>query len=204
MIVVEGEKEKVGKPEKKEELYKKAVEAFENKLFPSITSTATHYGVSVSTLRRLLAQDRSYIGCGKKSSVLSEEEEKQIVDHVLWRADHGCGLNNRQLSLLIQELIQRLREVNPQREFPSSWLSDFPDKSYITRFKRRHNLVLHSTMNLSIARAQITSQDLDQWFRHIDERFVQDEILQQCFADPRRIFNCDETAIEWGNDHQKV
>ena len=59
-------------------------------------------------------------------------------------------------------------------------------------------------MALSKARAMLTVSDLDNWFKDVEGRFVNNPKFADCFTDPRRMFNQDETPITWGIEHQKV
>ena len=59
-------------------------------------------------------------------------------------------------------------------------------------------------MSLSAARDCLTVYDLDSWFKHIKERFVSPPEFSEVWENPQRIFNQDETALEFGSDHKKV
>ena len=124
-------------------------------LFPSVTACAKHFEVCHTTLGYLVKSGREFTGSGRQSSVFTEEEEEKIVKLVKDRLSLGCGMDFKQLCLLIQELINALNTSNPDREFPSSWEGNFPNESFVRRFIRRYNLVLRRTMNLSTARAML-------------------------------------------------
>ena len=135
---------------------------------------------------------------------MSEAEENQIVQHVRERVSIGCGVDFNQLCLLIQECVGALKVSNPDRQFPSSWESNYPDESFVRRLCKRNGLKLRATMELSTARAMLTVHDLDKWFGDVEEGFVKNPKFAECFSDPSRIYNVDETPITWGNQHQKV
>ena len=59
-------------------------------------------------------------------------------------------------------------------------------------------------MDLSKARAELTVLDLDNWYKDVEGRFVNNPKFQECFTDPRRMFNQDETPLTWGVEHQQV
>ena len=190
------------KAEKKEK-YQKAVEALKSGQFPNPSACARHFEVCAKTLRNLVKNDRDYIGGGRKTVIFTGEEENKLKEFVSERISLGCGLDFHQLCLTIQELIGRLRVANPDREFPD-WDSDYPPECYARRFMKRHQLVLRRTMALSNARAMLTTADLDSWFSDVSKKFFTNPKFSACFQDPRRIYNQDETAITWGNEHQKV
>ena len=148
-------KKKTEENELKKGTYKEAVKALNRGLFPSVTACAKHFEVCHTTLGYLVKSGREFTGSGRQSSVFTEEEEEKIVKLVKDRLSLGCGMDFKQLCLLIQELINALNTSNPDREFPSSWEGNFPNESFVRRFIRRNNLVLRRTMNLSTARAML-------------------------------------------------
>lgn len=191
------------KKDEKKEIYKKALEALKSGQFANPNSCANHFGVCAKTLRSLFKEDRDYVGGGRKTTIFTAEEENKLKEFVTERLSLGCGLDYHQLCLTIQELIGRLRVANPDRQF-SDWDSDFPPECYVRRFMSRHQLVLRRTMALSNARAMLTPADLDNWFADVNKKFYTNPKFSACFEDPKRIFNQDETALTWGNEHQKV
>ena len=191
------------KKQGKKQDFKDAIKAYFQG-FGTVNACATHYGVCHSTLGYLIKYDKEYVGGGRTSSVFTQEEESNLVQFVSNRLSVGCGMDFCQLSLIIQELANALKASNPDREFPSSWESNFPHKSYVRRFIKRNNLVLRRTMPLSRARAMLTYSDLDNWYTDISGRFVNNPRFADCFTDPRKMYNQDETPITWGIEHQRV
>ena len=53
-------------------------------------------------------------------------------------------------------------------------------------------------MSLSKARAELTVLDLDNWYKDVEGRFVNNPKFQECVTDPRQMFNQDETPLTWG------
>ena len=192
------------KKDNKRELYNQATEAFRQGLFPSVTACAAHFEVNHTTLRECLNSEREYVGGGRKSQAFTTEEEAKIVQHVSDRLSVGCGIDFKQLCSVMQELANTLQASNPDREFPSSWVSNYPETSFVRRFIKRNNLVMRRTMALSTARAMLTFSDLDNWFKDVEGRFVSNPKFRECFTDPRRMYNQDETPLTWGVEHQKV
>ena len=188
----------------KRELHRQALEAYKQGLYPSVNSCASAYNISRKTLGRMIESNRDFIGGGRKSGIFTTEEEAKLVSFVSHRMSLGCGLDFSQLSLVIQELAIAVKSSNKDREFPSTWEELFPPQSYVRTFIRRNNLVLRSTLNLNLARAVLTVVDLKKWFDDLYNGFVSNPKFAECFKDARRIYNQDETAISWGNEHQRV
>ena len=205
-----GEKRKTKSQKKKEEKESKkekfnaAIAAYETGDFSSVNACAKSFGVNQGTLAKFIKSGATFVGKGKKSLVFSDDEETQIADFVKKRVELGAGLDFSQLCLVIQELLTRLKKVNPARYSPPTWVNFYPEDTFARRFAERNNISLRSTMSLSAARDCLTVYDLDSWFKHIKERFVSPPEFSEVWENPQRIFNQDETALEFGSDHKKV
>ena len=116
----------------------------------------------------------------------------------------GVGLDFRQLCLVIQELLARLKKLNPDRYSPPTWVDFYPEETFARRLAARNGISLRRTMSLSTARACLTVSDLDSWFSNIKERFVDPPEFSEVWKDPQRIFNQDESSPEFGSEHQTV
>ena len=108
---------KKGETDKKKEQFNAAIAAFKSGEFSSVNACAKSYGVNQGTLAKYIKSGTTFVGKGKKSLVFSDEEETQIADFVKKRVELGAGLDFIQLCLVIQELLARLKKVNPERYF---------------------------------------------------------------------------------------
>ena len=96
--------------------FKLAFKAMQEKKFLTVRGCAKFNNISSSTLHRLVKSGYAdYTGSGKCSSFLFNEEESQIISHVFWRQEVGCGLSFEQLGLLLQEVFIGLKEANSSR-----------------------------------------------------------------------------------------
>ena len=195
---------KKGETDKKKEQFNAAIAAFKSGEFSSVNACVKSYGVNQGTLAKYIKSGTTFVGKGKKSLVFSDEEETQIVDFVKKRVELGAGLDFIQLCLVIQELLARLKKVNPERYSPPTWVNFYPHESFARRFATRNGLSLRNTMSLSPARDCLSVYDLNNWFKHIKERFVSPPEFSGVWENPQRIFNQDETALEFGSDHKTV
>jgi hypothetical protein len=57
-------------------------------------------------------------GKGRRSEVLTSEEEQKSVDHITYRQRIGSGMTYLQLQLLIQEVLVAVTSSNPERTSP--------------------------------------------------------------------------------------
>ena len=67
----------------------------------------------------------------------------------------GRGFDSRRLADLIQECLQQVCKVNPDRKV-ETWQNNRPPSHFIHAFKERHNLVYRATMELNHARAIVS------------------------------------------------
>ena len=99
---------------------------------------------------------------------------------------------------VIQWMIQGIQKVDPKRQFRWEETNFRPTRKYIRNFMRRNNFVKRSTMGLHKGRAVITKEDLLRWFLEVGGRLFGDPELREAMADPSRMVNQDETALEGG------
>ena len=195
---------KVKKKEKCEK-FNLAFKAMQDKKFLTIRGCAKFYNISSSTLHRLIKSGFSdYKGSGKFSSVLSHEEESRIIAHVTWRQEIGCGLSFEQLGLLLQEVFLGLKEANSSRMTGFETSNQLPHTNWVRRFAERHSICLRRTVEISKGRQILTSQDLDLWQQDTENYLLSNPVLAECFKDPNRLFNQDESSIELGSSSRRV
>ena len=128
-LIMSSKKKKLKEKDERREQYNQAAEAFRQGLFPSVTACAGHFGVNHKTLMDCIKSEREFVGCGRKSSTFTTEEESRLVKFVSDRLSLGCGIDFSQLCTVIQELANTLQTSNPEREFPSSWVSIYTHES---------------------------------------------------------------------------
>ena len=96
--------EKEANKELKMRKYNLAIEAFKENKFHTYYSCAKKYGVSSSTLKRLVESGKSYVGRGKMNKVLTESEQHLLRDHI----KQTSGYSYHDLRLRIQELLHTI------------------------------------------------------------------------------------------------
>ena len=71
--------------------------------YESLPNCAAAHKVNYKTLHMYITHpEKSFTGKGRKSEVLSADEESRLTEHVKWRASVGCGVTWTQLQLLVQ------------------------------------------------------------------------------------------------------
>ena len=136
--------------------------------------------------------------------MLTEEEERKIVDHILFRKTIGCEMSLYQVQLLIQEVLITVCSANPDRTSPYADSNHMPNKMFVSRFVSKHRLTLRAALEISKGRQILTKFDLEKWQQETQEGLVNHPKFQDCFLDSSRIFNQDETSLQIGVDKQKI
>lgn len=81
-------------------------------------------------------------GRGRVSKVFSLKQEVELVEFVQNRADLGCGLDFDQLQVVIQEVLLKLKSLNPSKMTGFEATGQLPEKTYVYRLVKRHKIVL--------------------------------------------------------------
>ena len=155
-LKIEAEKAK----QMKKQQYDKAKKSYIQGKFKSLNKCARFHKVNYSTLYRMFFNNEDFKGAGKKSSVLRQDEEAMIVNHVKWRASVGCGLTWLGLQKLIQEIFIGSKLANPTRVTGYEEQSQMPNIFMVRRLAERHSLTLRSTMEISKGRQVIKTNDI--------------------------------------------
>ncbi|XP_063388301.1 uncharacterized protein LOC134674175 [Cydia fagiglandana] len=121
-------------------------------------------------------------------TVLNKEEEKQLVTWILYLSDAGFPITKPNLINTVKNLVQNLKRKN-------SFKNGTPGRHWYEGFMARHpELSMRVSQNLTAPRAKITEESIRAWFDRIDRYFTK-ENLKEVLADPRRLFNCAESAF---------
>ena len=193
--------EKIEKVDKQNRKLREAKNEYE-KGGSSIFKIAKELAIPYSTLQDYIQNGTCVKGRGRKSIVMSDAEEQKVVQFVIKRAELGCGVGWDQLRNIIQEVLISLCNANPNRSSTFEQSGHLPNRSFVRRFAERQNLVLLRTMELSKGRQILTTADLSMWQEHTQERLLGDPRLAECFKDPRRLFNQDETSVVLGSQQR--
>ena len=91
--------------EEKKRLYDKAIQAFKNHEFKNYYACAKHFGLNEKSLKTMILERRGFVGGGKHSKILRQEEETKLVAHIRWCQRVGFGLTYSSLRSLIEDLL---------------------------------------------------------------------------------------------------
>ena len=85
--------------------YDEAITAFKSGAFKSYKKCAEYYGINNSVLRKYILSGTSYVGKGMVNQVLTNEEQKDIRDHLIYMSEIGFGYTIYDLKLDLQQLM---------------------------------------------------------------------------------------------------
>lgn len=150
----------------------------------SYRKVSKEYSIPVGVLHRLKHNE-----CSKKgpASILTAEEEQEIVSWILYRAAIGVPASVNELKDSVEHYIKKLNRSNPFK-------NGRPGRSWFDSFKKRHpNIVYRTAQSLETVRANVSEEDLRNWFQKITKYMQEKNLLD---LSPSRIFNCDESSIQ--------
>jgi hypothetical protein len=122
------------------------------------------------------------------TSVMTPEEESQLVQYAMKMADLGYPLNLGQLKIKVAEMTQ---------DRPTPFIDGVPGGSWVKWFRRRHpDLILRSSQGLEIARAKgLCPVNVATFSDNLRELYDEHHYA------PSHIWNCNETGAQAGRSN---
>ncbi|XP_025161698.1 uncharacterized protein LOC112590140 isoform X1 [Harpegnathos saltator] len=162
----------------------KAVDAV--RLGMSLRTASKTFGVPKSTVYSKVKNIHSMNATLGPASILTPDEEDLLVKWIFHSSDKGFPVTKDQLLDSVKILILELKRDNP-------FTNNRPGRHWYEGFCRRHpELFERVAQNLTYNRASVIEQKLKNWFNEFSEYLTATNLLN---IDPKRIFNCDETAF---------
>ncbi|XP_034934472.1 uncharacterized protein [Chelonus insularis] len=170
-----------------------ALEAIKNGV--SLRRASALYHIPSTTLHRKLNKQTTTKEKPGPSTIFTKEEEKEIVEWILHRAQTGAPVTKTELFDSIQKYVQLINKHTP-------FINQRPGRHWYESFEKRHpNLTFRKPQHLSLTRVSVTREDLQQWFAEIEQYLRSKDLLN---IEPSRIFNCDETSLMLCPDSERV
>lgn len=153
----------------------------------SLCNASRKYGIPKSTLskkaRGINAVERKM---GPKP-ILGLAAEEKIVEFLFMLADAGFPISKQQLLDNMKEFASKQTE-NPFK-------NGQPGETWFQLFCNRHpSIRMRFAQNLSRIRETVTAQNIREWFDRV-QIFCEANNCIEALADPRRVFNLDESAF---------
>lgn len=158
--------------------------------------SAINTGMSINAVSKKFNIPRLTLDAKKKKiyaekkpgppTVLSNEEEKTLVDWIFHLSRRGFSVTKNQLLDSVQMLIRSLQRENV-------FVNDRPGRHWYQGFLQQHkNLAKKMVENLTFRRAEVTENALRNWFYEVISYLSSKELLNIA---PERIFNCDKAGF---------
>nr|CAH7750980.1 unnamed protein product [Callosobruchus chinensis] len=153
----------------------------------SLNYASKLYGIPKSTLSNKLNKKVPMERKMGPTTVLSKEEEKELVIWILNKAKLGFPLSGEDVKDSIQNVLKQCPRPNPFKD-------DRPVKKWLALFLSRHpEVVKRNAEAISKARATVTKHSIAEWFAELRE-YLHSTNAIDIFEDAERILNCDETG----------
>ena len=161
----------------------------------SFREAAYEYQVPLATIHRKIKNPDTLKSKSGPPTVLFNYEEQEIVDWIKYRAERANLVTKTILLDCVQHYIRELNRETPFKD-------DQPGRHWYEGFFKRHSdLSIRTAQHLTLVRASVTTEDLFRWFAEI-ETYLRGKNLVE--IDSSRIFNCDETNIQFCPKPDKV
>lgn len=152
----------------------------------SYRKASKEYSILVGVLHRLKKNEGLEVKKGPPT-LLTSEEELEIVNWILHRAATGIPATADELKDSVEDYVKAINRDNPFK-------NDRPGRHWFEGFKKRHpNIIYRTAQSLELVRANVTEEDLREWFDEI-HTFLESKGLLN--FPPSRVFNCDETSLQ--------
>ena len=152
--------------------------------------------IPMETLRYNIVHQVKRRGPGRPS-VLSQEEEKDVVQSAISLAEAGFPMDRTDVKLFVQSYLNaKGREV-------SQWKDNIAGKEWMISFLKRHEKEIRSRKPelLTKQRAEgLTKETMEKFFDMYEKVLRKNDLL----SSPERIYNIDETALNTDPRSSKV
>ncbi|TGZ51112.1 Uncharacterized protein DBV15_11450 [Temnothorax longispinosus] len=195
---VEKSKKKKGWKKEKRKQYsheslEKALQAVNKGM--SYRKAAEMFGVPPTSLHRTVKNPHKLKSKSSPSTVLPANIEQDIINWILYRAERGNPATKTELLDSVQNYIQLEGTKTP-------FNNDRPGRHWYEKFRKRHpEITLRTPQHLSMIRASVTEEDIRGWFEEIGSHLKNKNLLS---IHASRVFNCDETNIQFVPKSDKV
>jgi hypothetical protein len=160
----------------------------------SVYRAARVYQVPESTLRDRTRQNVS-IDCHHGANTLfTEDEERKLVDHIVYMADIGYGYSLMDIQYMAWDYAMSLHKpVKAKEHLSQGWMYSF--------LYRWEELKVVKPQCLSLSRAKSASKEnIDKYFQELNSILTEHDLKQS----PQRIFNIDESGFSTEHKPPKI
>ena len=166
----------------------------------SIRKTAAAYGIPYSTLRdhHKGVSKKRYAG---RPTVLTYQEEKEIVQTCIVLQEMGFPLDKSSLGSVVSDYIKATARDNP-------FAADYPGPDWFSGFMKRwkNTLSQRKPQHLSKKRAgALTKERVEGWMEFVEKVYRKAGLFRLSRKElSRRLWNCEETAFATASSSKSV
>ncbi|XP_023318184.1 uncharacterized protein LOC111694396 [Trichogramma pretiosum] len=154
----------------------------------SMRKASLVFNIPLATLSRKNKNPQSLEKKPGTGPVLGVETEAKIAQWIKHRAQNGFSVTKDQVLDAVDSYVKAEKLPNPFAE-------DRPGRHWFEAFKKRQGvLTIRKAQQLSHTRAEVTQEDLKEWFISVEKFLASKDIMH---LDPSRVFNCDETSLKY-------
>ncbi|CAG4973401.1 unnamed protein product [Parnassius apollo] len=154
----------------------------------SVSAAAKRFGVPRITLHNKISGKSPMVCTMGPSTVLTTVEEDLLVKWAIASAERRFPITREQLLDSVQRIVTVQRKSTP-------FTANRPGKKWFSSFIKRHPILAERTAeNLSSARNEVTEEQINNWFKEVDE-YLAEKGLLEALKEPSRVFNADESAF---------
>ena len=113
------------------------------------------------------------------------------------------GLTMIQLAALLRQTLLEIKAAEPHRTTGFEADGQNPSYKFLINFRKRNRISLRKTQEMKRGRELLSLEEVRTWQAEM-EKLKNSDDLQEVFQDPQRVWNFDETSVQWGIDGLKV
>lgn len=148
---------------------------------------AKTFDIPRTTLARKISFPEKINFTSGPPTVLSKKVEDEIVSCIIYRAERGNPITKEELLDSVQQYVKSIK-------LKTCFTDDRPGRHWMEGFFRRHpHLTIRMAQNLIKARADVTEEDIREWFAEVEAFLKKKNVLTLTAS---QVYNCDETSIE--------
>lgn len=168
-----------------EDQLKSALASIKNEKL-TLKVASKRFNISVGTLSNHM--NKKHQGKHGHPTVLTEEEEKKIVEHMKIVSEWGFPFDNIDLRVCVRTML------NMQGRKILLFKENMPSRDWAQSFLKRHSseITRRRAQNIKLVRASLSTEDVSEFFSNIKICLTNED---DTFIPPTHIFNYDETNL---------
>ncbi|KAF9411049.1 hypothetical protein HW555_010051 [Spodoptera exigua] len=158
----------------------------------SVYRAAVIYGIPRKTLERRYKTNNDKKGPMGPTSMLGDQNEKKLADHIKTMQGTGFPLTIRDVRVIAFQFAEQL---NIKHKFNKS--EEKAGYDWLQMFLRRHpDIVLRKSEGVSIARCQgMNRNEVSAYFDLLEKNLIDNDLMTK----PNCVFNMDESGLQLNN-----